>query len=221
MKNKYVSRAKIDENQFKSIVQMFALDLDASQISKVTKTNRNTINRYIKEIRIRISEHCRMQGDSCRIDMLEDEIGRKHLVLKNASDSLLLLGIMQESGKIRSRLIPENVFRKIKDVIAQRKRNKDLPCDEALTQFNGLVDLSKMRYVKLKEREKNVDLQHNEIDICSGFWGFTRSRLYQFRGLKKEMLLLHIRECEFRYNNNRNDLAAILLQWFEERPLFN
>jgi transposase len=221
MKNKYVSRAKIDENQFKTIVQMFALDLDASQISKVTETNRNTINRYIREIRIRISEHCETESDSCRIDMPENEMEQKYPILTVASDELLLLGVMQDGGKIRSRLLPETACRKIKDALLQRKRDKGYFFDDVPKQFNGLIDLFTMKYVKLKQRENKADLQRNETDICSGFWGFTRSRLFQFRGLKKEMLLLHIRECEFRYNNNRNDLAAILLQWFEERPLFN
>ena len=56
--NRYASRSKITEAKFRQLVKLFALDLDASQIAQISNLNRNTVNRYLAEIRKRIAEYC-------------------------------------------------------------------------------------------------------------------------------------------------------------------
>ena len=58
MKNKYAKRSKISEKKFREILRYFALDLNASQITKRATLNRNTVNRYLIQIRIKIAEPC-------------------------------------------------------------------------------------------------------------------------------------------------------------------
>src|SRR6056297_2292794 len=58
MNNKYVNRAKISEAKFRELVRFFSLDLNAIQIAKITHLNRNTVNRYLKEIRKKIDTYC-------------------------------------------------------------------------------------------------------------------------------------------------------------------
>jgi hypothetical protein len=62
MKNKYISRSKISEAKFRQIVKLFALDLDATQISKIAGISRVTINRYLMAIRKRIAEFCELES---------------------------------------------------------------------------------------------------------------------------------------------------------------
>jgi transposase len=222
MKNKYVNRAKISEKQFMSIIQLFSLDLDASQISELTKINRNTINRYVKEIRLRIAEHCQLEPFSCPSGgWIEDKMPLNDDTPVDSWGDTLFLGVTSDNGKIRSRIIPENECQKIRAVFLKRKRSRDAPIEETLKSYGGLIDLPRMKYVRLTAGVTGTSRGPNGIDVCSGFWGIARSRLHRFRGLKKSTLLLHIKECEFRYNHNRTDLYPLLLQLFEERPLFH
>src|SRR5690625_4887387 len=62
MDNKYVNRSKISEAKFRELVRLFALDLTATQIAKLSGLNRNTVNRYIKGIRERLAEYCEITG---------------------------------------------------------------------------------------------------------------------------------------------------------------
>lgn len=55
VKNKYANRSKISEKKTRQIMELFAHDLNASQISKIIGVNRNTVNRYLSEIRSRIA----------------------------------------------------------------------------------------------------------------------------------------------------------------------
>jgi len=62
VKNKYANRSKISEGKFRQIVKLFSIDLNASQIAKISGLNRNTINRYLIGIRKRIAEFCERQN---------------------------------------------------------------------------------------------------------------------------------------------------------------
>jgi transposase len=57
MKNKYFWRSRISEHQFRQIMRLFSVDLDASQIARLTDLSRNAINRYLKTIRQRLADY--------------------------------------------------------------------------------------------------------------------------------------------------------------------
>jgi hypothetical protein len=80
MKNKYAIRARISEHQFRQIVRLFSLDLDATQITAITGLNRNTINRYLRGIRVRITEYCEAQSPfSGEIEVDESYFGARRV----------------------------------------------------------------------------------------------------------------------------------------------
>ena len=54
VKNKYVIRSRISEAKFRQITLLFSEDLSATQISNLTKLSRQTINKYLTAIRLRI-----------------------------------------------------------------------------------------------------------------------------------------------------------------------
>lgn len=62
MTNKYVNRAKISEVKFRELLRFFSLDLTAIQIAELTVLNRNTVNRYLTEIRKKIIRYCEMSS---------------------------------------------------------------------------------------------------------------------------------------------------------------
>jgi hypothetical protein len=57
-KNRYVIKARITEVKFRQFLKLFALDLEATKINKITGLNRNTVNRYARLIRERMLEDC-------------------------------------------------------------------------------------------------------------------------------------------------------------------
>jgi hypothetical protein len=56
MKNRYNKRSHISELKFMKLLKSFCLDLNASQISELVTINRNTVNKYLTEIRVRIGK---------------------------------------------------------------------------------------------------------------------------------------------------------------------
>jgi transposase-like protein len=42
---------------------------------------------------------------------------------------------------------------------------------------------------------------HSYINGIESFWGYARTRLVKFKGMDKKMFNLHLKKCEFRFNN--------------------
>ncbi|HIF58429.1 MAG TPA: hypothetical protein EYQ26_02920, partial [Rhodospirillales bacterium] len=51
------------------------------------------------------------------------------------------------------------------------------------------------------------------------FWNYAKTRLSKFRGMNKSMFELHLKECEFRFNNRKQSLYKILLVIFRKESL--
>ena len=76
--------------------------------------------------------------------------------------------------------------------------------------------LSWMRVTSGHEEFARGKCHVNGID---SFWSFAKRRLAQFNGLAEQTLYLHLKECEFRFNNRHADLYAILLRELRKNPL--
>ena len=216
MKNRYIHRAKISENKFKQVLQLFCLGLNASQIADVAGINRNTINRYLTGIRDRISWFCRCQAEMYFYGhMFKDEPE-----FPKSESEISFLGIAKDNGNIRSRIIPEDVGCRLHTAPGTLTMEEENRTISRLGDVNSLIDLKRMRYIKIWSGINDDNGRLQTVDICDGFWGFIRGRMQNFRGLRKSTRLLHIRECEFRYNYRREEIFEILLEAFRKNPLF-
>ena len=109
--NRYKKRAHISEYKFRQIVRHFSLDLTASQISKLTNINRNTINKYLMQIRQNIAEYCEQQSPfSGEIEVDESYFGArrvKGIRGRGARGKTIVFGIFQRNGKVYTEIVPD------------------------------------------------------------------------------------------------------------------
>ncbi|MCK5385207.1 MAG: hypothetical protein KAJ29_06475 [Alphaproteobacteria bacterium] len=62
MANKYIYRSRISEAKLREVVCLFSLDIEASKIAKISKLNRNTINRILNLLRAHLAEYYEEQS---------------------------------------------------------------------------------------------------------------------------------------------------------------
>ena len=55
-------------------------------------------------------------------------------------------------------------------------------------------------------------LKEKNIYGIENFWGIAKVRLYKFRGMDKTTFLLHLKECEFRFNHRHDKLYLLLIK---------
>ena len=87
--------------------------------------------------------------------------------------------------------------------------------------YDGLVDFGAKAHYRVKHSKGEFAKGRNHINGIENFWGYAKTRLAKFRGLKKETFWLHLKERQFRYNAKAKgkDLCKILLGMIRNKPL--
>ena len=66
------------------------------------------------------------------------------------------------------------------------------------------------------------DFGKNHINAIERSPAYAKLRLSKFKGIKRQNFILHLKECEFRFNNRDKkgaELYKILLKMIRENPL--
>jgi len=59
----------------------------------------------------------------------------------------------------------------------------------------------------------------NHVNGIESFWSFAKHRLLKLRSIRKEKFLLHLKECEWRWNHRHRKIYPILLKHLRQLPL--
>lgn len=210
-KNRYVRRAKISEYKFRKLVKYFAEDLSATQISMLTQINRNTVNRYLNEIRERIVEFCEQYSPIPEQEKDATETKLQRLSEKVSNN----LGLLKRRGKVYATLVANYTSEKVRNLLnmATKSDSKDLKVHSIdVNEEDGVIAIGYddlPLYIDKPSYVENLDT----------FWSFTRERLGKFQGLAKHKFYLHLKECEFRFNFRNDNLYAVMLKLISIKPI--
>jgi len=106
-KNRYVHRAHISGTQFRDLVRLFALDLEATKVAVLTGLNRNTVNRYFQAIRQRIARVCEQTAPwRGTVEVDEAYFGPRRVKGKRgrgAGSKTVVFGIFKRNGHVSTR----------------------------------------------------------------------------------------------------------------------
>lgn len=111
MKNRYAKRSKISEPKFRQLVRLFALNLEATQIAELTALNRNTVNRFLRAIRERLTTFCEQQSPLAgEIEVDESFFGPRRVKEKRgrgAYGKTIVFGVFKRNGKVYTEIVPD------------------------------------------------------------------------------------------------------------------
>jgi len=224
LKNKCANRLKISEAKIRQIVKLFSLDLDASQITIITGLNRNTINRYITEIRKRIAQFCDKQSPfSGEVEVDESFFGARRIKGKRgrgAFGKTIVFGVFRRNGKVYTEIVPDCRKATLQKVIRGRVSLQSVIHSDGWRGYNGLVDLGYKKHFRVHHGQDEFVHGKSHINGIESFWGYAKTRLSRFRGMSKKTFHLHLKECEFRFNNRGENLYLMILNIIRKYPLF-
>ena len=104
VKNKYVLK-------FREIIYLFSEDLSATQISHLTRLSRQTINKYLAAIRLRILGLSLLQSAPLvgQIEVDESYFGARHVRGKRgcgARGKTIVFGLLKRGDKVYTEIVP-------------------------------------------------------------------------------------------------------------------
>ena len=221
--NRYKNRSRITNAKFRQILKLFCVDLNALQIAELTSLNRNTVNSYLKKFRLRIAEICETQSPySGEVEVDESWFGARRVKGKRgrgAYGKTIVFGIFKRDGMVYTEIIPDCSKKTLQGIIRGRVELESVIHSDGWRGYSGLVDLGYAKHLRVDHGRNEFVRGRSHINGIEGFWGFAKSRLSRFRGMHKKTFYLHLKECEFRYNNRNENMYDLLLREFRKEPL--
>ena len=225
MKNKYAKRSKISEAKFRQLIKLYAHDLDAQKIASLNNLNRNTVNRYLALIRQRIAEFCEkqqpMQGK------IEVEIEKPCFGLRGVKGNLgggaykkmTVLAICNRDGKVYTEVVSDCNKAWLQDIISKRLAPSSALHIYGSRYYYGLLGLRFRKLYRVKCGRNQFTWSQIQINGIESFWAYAKRRLDKFHGVAESTFHLHLKECEFRFNNRNQNIHSLLLKMLREKPL--
>lgn len=192
------------DRKCREILELFCDDLTATQIAGISGVSRVTVNNYFRIIRSAIASFC-----EAGVYMEHQPFAfNDGVICVPDNNPSAFYGFCLNKGKISTGWL-KNICLATIQQLHNGHGAKDvgsIPCFEA---YHAVADCNNWNLYWLAAN-KGVSDRVNALPEITGFWKHTKSRLQKFRGMNKNTLYLHIKECEFRYNFRNDDMLIVL-----------
>ena len=83
--------------------------------------------------------------------------------------------------------------------------------------YDGLVTAG-FRHHRVHHEADEFVRGKAHINGIESFWSFAKFRFLKLRGVRRDFFLLHLKECEWRFNHRGRDLYGLLLKHIRQKP---
>lgn len=224
--NKYYRRSRVSEHRFRKLARCFALDLTATDAAVLTGLSRRTVNELYGRIRHRLAEDCeralRAGQAAGEVELDESYFGPRRVRGKpgrGASGKTIVFGIFERGGRVYTEIVPDCARKTLRAVIRGRVGLEAIIHTDGWSGYDGLVDVGYAKHFRVMHRDREFATGRNHINGIESFWSFAKRRMLKFNGLRGEHFVLHLKECEWRFNHRGEDLYRSLLSLLRQHPL--
>ena len=223
MQNKYKNHSHISEKKFREILKYFSLDFTATNTSKITGISRNTINKIFNEIRQHLfANNLNLQNkDNGEFELDESYCGAKRVRGKRgrgAAGKTPVFGLLKRDGKVYVEVVKNCTREQVLPIIQGKILEGSTINTDGWKAYDGLV-LNGYTHHRVFHSHSEFARGKCHVNGIESFWSYCKRRLAKFNGLTDEKFILHLKECEFRFNNRRQDLYKVLLEIIRKNPL--
>ena len=203
---------------------LFSEDLSATQISNLTHLSRQTINKYLTAIRLRILDLSLLQSDPLvgQIEVDESYFGARLVRGKRgrgARGKTIVFGLLKRGDQVYTEIVPNCKSATLQRIIKGKTSIDSVIHSDGWRGYNGLVDFGYKKHFRVHHSKNEFARGNSHINGIESFWGYAKIRLVKFKGMDKKMFNLHLKECEFRFNNRKQNIYKILLGIFRKESL--
>lgn len=221
--NRYYRRSKISERKMRQIIKYFALDLTASKTAEIVALTRPSVSRIFVKIRNRIAQECERAspfGGTVEVD--ESYFGARRVRGKRgrgASGKQIVFGIFKRNGSVYTEIVPNCKAQTLQAIIRGRVAPETIIHSDGWRGYDGLVDVGYSKHFRVNHGDNQFADGINHISGIESFRSFATRRLQKFNCVSQKTFYLHLKECEYRFNNRKQNLFRLLLKLLENNSL--
>jgi transposase-like protein len=222
--NRYYRRSKISERKMRQLLRHFALDLTASHAAQLTGLSRRSVTSIFLKIREHIAEECERASPfaACEVEVDESYFGARRVRGKRgrgASGKTIVFGIFKRNGCVYTEIVPDCKKATLQAIIRGRVTPEAVINSDGWRGYDGLVDVGYSKHYRVNHGDNEFVSGTHHVNGIESFWSYAKRRLQKFNGVPTRTFYLHLKECEYRFNNRNKDLSHLLLKLLERYPL--
>jgi transposase len=220
MNNKYISKSHISERQFRQILQYFAEDETASKTAIYTSVSRNSINKLFCKMRVRIAKLAISEKENGEFEIDESYFGARRVRGKRgrgAAGKTPVFGILKRDGKVYVNIVKNCKKEQLMPIIEGKVLEGSTIYSDGWKSYDGLI-LNGYDHYRVYHSKDEFVRGKAHVNGIESFWSYAKRRMNKFNGLTDEHFHLHLKECEWRWNN-RGKVYTLLLSEFRKNPL--
>ena len=174
----------------------FKNDLTATQAADISGVNRNTANRYYNLLRRAI---------------LSESI-------REAAGKTPVFGLLKRGDKVFVTIVPACSRESLMPIIQGLILEHSTIYTDGWKAYDGLV-LNGYEHYRVFHSENEFARGKNHVNGIENFWNFAKRRLAKFNGCSSDAFVLHLKECEWRYNHRHEYLLSLLKRLYRKSYL--
>ena len=222
MKNCYLKRSHISEAKFRAILRCFCLDLTATNTALLTDISRNSINRIYAALRRLIATSCiNSPATSGEFELDESYFGARRVRGKRgrgAAGKTPVFGLLKRDGKVLVEIVENCSKAQLMPIIQGNILEGSTIHTDGWKAYDGLI-LNGYDHHRVYHSHDEFSRGKCHVNGIESFWSFAKRRLAKFNGLTDENFYLHLKECEWRFNTDKEDAYNILIKIIRQNPL--
>lgn len=114
------------------------------------------------------------------------------------------------NGKVYTEIVPYCKARILQAIIRGRVELDSVNHPNVCRGYNGLVDVGYEKHLRVDHGANEFSRGSSHINGIEGFWGYAKTRLTKFEEVQKKYFYLHLKECEFRFNNRDKNIRLCI-----------
>ena len=221
--NRYYKCSKISEVNFRYLLRLFALDLTASDTARLTGLSVRAVNDIYLLLRHRLLAWSPVPAElDGAVELDESSFGPRRVRGKRgrgASGKTIVFGLFKRGGQVYTEIVPDCSKKTLQAIIRGKIDVAAMVNTDGWRGYDGLVDVGFDRHFRVRHGQDEFVGGASHINGIESFWSFAKARLQQFKGVPRHTFLLHLKECEFRFNHRYEDLNKLLLKLLRQQPL--
>ena len=193
----------------------FCEDITASKTAALLEINRNTINRYYNLFRRKIAASTMGEGGlfSGEIECDESYFGAKRIRGKRgrgAAGKTPVFGLLKRGGSVHVEIVQNCSKEQLMPIIQGKILEESTVYTDGWKAYDGLI-LNGYDHYRVFHSKDEFARGKCHVNGIESFWSFAKRRMAKFNGLTDKNFLLHLKECEFRFNHRgQKNLLQIL-----------
>ena len=223
MKNKYCKGTHISERKFREVLKYFGVDLPSLSARQLSGLNYRTVHRLYTLLRERmialaLEEMKPFAGD---IEVDESYFGARRVRGKRgrgAGGKIPVLGLHKRGDRVFVSVVKNCSKVELMPILKGHILSKSDIYTDGWKAYDGLL-MNGFTHHRVHHHENEFVRGKNHVNGIESFWSFAKYRMMKLKGIRKEKFLIHLKECEWRWNHRNHNIYSFLLSHLRSNPL--